>query len=99
MTMSREQRARRKAPTAIMSRRRKKSVRKKISSFALGSMLLVLGLLSALLFALSFPAEAQQLSVIVGQALSTLGAQVDINTVLMRSTFKIAGQNSLGTAF
>src|SRR5438128_2583170 len=28
-----------------------------------------------------------------------LAAQMDINTTLMRSTFKIAGQNSLGTAF
>lgn len=39
------------------------------------------------------------LSVIAGQASSTLAAQIDINTVLMRSTFKIAGQDSLGTGF
>lgn len=39
------------------------------------------------------------LSVTFLQARASLGAEQDINTILMRSTFKIAGQNSLGTAF
>jgi len=48
------------------------------------------------------------LSVILAQVFSNVGAQIafstpgaqwDIHTVLMRSTFKIAGKDSLGTAF
>ena len=38
-------------------------------------------------------------SVIVAGATSSQGAEMDINTILMRSTFKISGKETLGTAF
>ena len=38
-------------------------------------------------------------SVAVSGATSGRGAETDINTTLMRSTFKISGENTLGTAF